>query len=445
MLILGLGSNVGDRLGHLRQTLLALKQLPQLQVKQVSPIYLSDALLPEHAPPDWDKPHLNAALRCETSLKPQALLSELKRIEAQIGGVPKIRHWGPRIIDIDILAWDDLVIKNETLSIPHAHLTERAFQLCPLSDIAPLWVFPEPGAYQGKTASELVEKWGSPFTGDAPLHTRQIYQRIDTPRLVGVLNVTPDSFSDGGTYFSLEQSLIQAKQLIADGAEIIDIGAESTAPNAAFVDAPTEWRRLQPLLEMLKHAKTDFLIPPLISIDTRHASTAEQALAYDIDWINDVTGLEDQMMQKLIAETKVHCVMMHHLTIPASLHCILPRNQDPVKIILEWGKKQLDMLSHLGINPEKIIFDPGIGFGKAKEQSLALIQHAAQFKQLGLPILYGHSRKSFLTSFTAYEAKQRDIETIAVSLYLAKQHIDYLRVHAVEPCARALRVDAYFT
>src|SRR5262245_36462476 len=123
MIILGLGSNLGDRLQHLRQAFFALKQLPGLTIQQVSPVYISDTLVPENAPADWDQPYLNFALRCETNLAPQDLLRELKNIEWSIGRKPEKRHWGPRVIDIDILAYDNLVIQNEILTLPHAGLT----------------------------------------------------------------------------------------------------------------------------------------------------------------------------------------------------------------------------------------------------------------------------------------------------------------------------------
>ena len=202
MLIIGLGSNSGDRLAHLPNALGLIKSLAEVEIKQLSPVYLSDALLLEQAPAEWDLPFLNVALRCETTLEPFALLKKLQTIEKKLGRQSTSPPWSPRIIDIDLLAWGDTIINHEALTIPHAHLLNRPFALWPLADVAPFWCLPG----QSKTAAQLVEKWGSRFTGHAPLHTKQIYQRIDTPQLVGIVNITPDSFSDGGKFLDAEKA-----------------------------------------------------------------------------------------------------------------------------------------------------------------------------------------------------------------------------------------------
>ncbi len=440
MVILGLGSNVGDRLAHLRQALALLKKIPDLNVQHISPIYISNALLPDNAPAEWDMPYLNLALRCETTLQPLALLKQLKNIEWSIGRKPEVRHWGPRIIDIDILAWGDLVIQTEELTVPHESLQSRPFALWPLADVAPLWVFPLAGENAGKTAAQMAEQWGSRFSGTAPCQTKQIYQRIDTPQLIGIVNVTPDSFSDGGHFLHPEKALDHISSLIQAGAEIIDIGAESTAPSAKPLDAETEWARLEPLLALIKQEKEQFFIKPKISVDTRHHQVAMKALTYDIDWINDVSGLDDPGMREVIAQSNVHCVVMHHLTIPAKRDYVLPRNQDPLKLVYAWGETRLNELEKQGISREKIIFDPGIGFGKMAEQSFILLQQAHEFKKLGVRLLVGHSRKTFLSLFSGMPFVERDVETMVMALFLAKQSVDYLRVHNVEMCARGFRV-----
>lgn len=441
MIILGLGSNIGDRLANLRLALEEIKKISGTTVQRVSPTYVSDALLPENAPPEWDIPHLNLALLCESTLEPLELRSHIKNIERHIAKGEKSARWSPRIIDIDILAWDNACIKNDLLTVPHLNLLERPFALWPLADVAPFWTFPLEGPEFGKTSAEIVEKWGSRFDGNAPLHARQIYQRIDTPRLVGVVNVTPDSFSDGGKWLDSTKAVEHALHLIASGAEILDIGAESTAPKSQLISADTEWQRLQPVLAAVKTAQHQFMIKPKISIDTRHSKTAENALThFDIDWINDVTGLKDPAMQHIIADSKVDCVVMHHLSLPVSREHVLPRNQDAVKLVYEWGEKHLDQLEKVGIERKKIIFDPGIGFSKVPEHSLELIKHADVFKKLNTRVLIGHSRKTFLSLFTPQPFAERDIETLTMSLALTKQHVDYLRVHNIEMTARALRV-----
>ena len=131
---------------------------------------------------------------------------------------------------------------------------------------------------------------------------------------------------------------------------------------------------------------------------------------------------------------------MHHICIPEKRNCVLARTQDPVAYVYEWGARQLDSLEQAGIAREKIIFDPGIGFGKFAEHSLSLIQNIDRFSALGTRLLVGHSRKSFLSLFTGYDFPERDIETLAMTLYLDKRNVDYLRIHNVEMCARGLRV-----
>lgn len=440
MVILGLGSNVGDRLANLRLALQAIEKIPGMEVKQVSPIYLSDALLPDNAPPDWDVPYLNLALRCETLLAPLDLLNLLKNIEWTIGRKPEVRHWGPRVLDIDILAFDDVIIKSDVLTIPHESLQERPFALWPLADVAPFWLFPLQGPNQGKSAAQIVEKWGSRFTGKAPHHTRQIYQRIDVSRLVGIINVTPDSFSDGGQFLTPHDALQQALRLVASGADVIDIGAESTAPTASAIDAKTEWARLQPVLTVIKESIDDFIVVPKISIDTRHPDVAAKALALGVDWINDVSGMDDTAMREIVAQSKADCVVMHHLSLPERRDDVLPRDQDPISHVYAWAEKRLHELEQQGIKRERIIFDPGIGFGKMAEQSLFLLKNVAIFQQLGVRLLIGPSRKTFLSLLSGLPFAERDTETLAIALHLARQHVDYLRVHNVEMCARGLRV-----
>lgn len=438
MVILGLGSNIGDRLEHLRQAFKLLKTLAQLKIEQISPIYISDALLPENADASWNTPYLNLAIRCQTNLTPHELLEKIKVIEKQLGRNSSI-DWSPRIIDIDILAWNNLIKYDDKLHIPHEHLHERPFALLPFTDVAPFWIYPLPGPHQGKTAVELAAQWDSK---NLPFHTKQIAQRIDTPALIGIVNITPDSFSDGGKYLDPKAATQQSMQLVKAGAEIIDLGAESTGPHAKSLDPIAEWQRLEPVLSTLVQKKPHMLIAPKISIDTRHAYVAEKALALGADWINDVTGLDSSEMRAIVTHEACDIVFMHHLGVPVSSSKLIPLNKDPVTHVYQWAKKRIH---ELDIAPERLIFDIGIGYGKTAEQSLALIKNIHLFKALGVRLLVGHSRKSFLSYFTHKPAKERDIETIAISSYLAHQEINYLRVHDINKNARALKVQFALT
>lgn len=442
MVILGLGSNIGNRLENLRHAIAEIRKISAIEVTAISPIYVSDALLPDNAPSDWDQPYLNTAVACQTTLTPFELLAILKNIELTIGRKPDRRHWGPRIIDIDILVFNNEVIDKEELTIPHASLLERPFSLWPLADLAPNWVYPLEGPYQGLTAEELVENFGSRFTGKAPLHTWQLYQRIDGPKLIGILNITPDSFSDGGFYDEdIEKAINHALLLVENGAEIIDVGAESTAPNRTPIDPTIEWQRLEPILNALKNSKDNFILPPVISVDTYHPETVERVLNFGIDWLNDVTGFTDPKVRKLAQSANVACVFMHHVTIPASKFHTLPKNSNVVETVLDWGKNQSRQLLEEGFAKERLIFDPGIGFGKSPQQSLSLIKNAYRFKELELPVLIGHSRKSFYSLFTANPPQDRDVATAVTSCVLNNQSIDYLRIHNVEATACALKLD----
>ncbi len=440
MIILGLGSNVGDRLQNLRNAYQRLQQLSDLTIQQVSPVYTSDALLPENAPQNWNMPYFNLALRCETTLEPLALLDQIKNIEWTLGRKPEIRHWGPRVIDIDILAWDENIIHNERLNIPHANLQERPFALWPLADVAPLWKFPLQGKNHGKTAAQMVEPWRSRFTGEAPFHTRQILQRIDTSQFVGIINVTPDSYSDGGLYLQADAAVKQMLHLVASGAEIIDIGAESTSPQAKAITPHEEWLRLEPVLSAVQSAKHSGLLIPKICVDTRHASVAKNAIAMGVDWLNDVSGLDDADMREIVRAAKTDCVIMHHLQLPEDRNHVLPRDQDPVKFVYAWAEKRIAELEKDGIARERLIFDPGIGFGKMAEQSLLIIKNISVFHELGVRLFVGHSRKTFMSLFTALPFVERDAETMAMTIFLAQQKVDYIRVHNVEICARGMKV-----
>jgi 2-amino-4-hydroxy-6-hydroxymethyldihydropteridine diphosphokinase/dihydropteroate synthase len=444
MLILGLGSNVGDRLQNLRDAFQRLKKIAGLRVEQVSPLYISDALLPENAPADWDMPYLNLALRCETQLNPYILLQHCKDIEIALGREPA-KNWEPRPVDIDILAWDDMIQFDEKLHIPHEHLHTRPFALWPLADVAPRWIYPLQNIFQGKTAMEISSQWGSRFSGEAPCRTRQIMQRIDTPQLMGIINVSPDSFSDGPALFDVKAIIEQAYDLVENGAEILDIGAEASGPNATPVDEETEWQRLEAVLTGILAESTKMLITPKISVDTRHAGIAKKALELGVDWINDVSGLSDDAMCEVIANSKCNVVVMHELGIPTNQNKTLPLNENPVTAVYQWAEKILAKIDKAGIARERVILDIGIGFGKNAEQSLELLQCIDVFQKLNTRLLVGHSRKSFLKLFTQYRAVERDVETLPISLYLANLNIDYLRLHNVEMCARGLKVAKAFS
>lgn len=431
MLVLGIGSNVADREMYLRLAVVALRS--HFTVKKTSPIYESDALLPEGAPQAWDTPYLNMAVACETSGSPDDVLQCLKLIEKNIGREAGGR-WGPRVIDIDILAWGDTVCDLPHLKIPHVGLAERPFALWPLADLTPDWTFPVSGLHYGKTARNLCTAWGSRFAKKAPFKTHQINASIDSAQLVAAINITPDSFSDGGEYVDVNKAIARIDQCLAEGATVIDIGAESTRPGATLISAEEEWSRLAPVLAAIKE-RCDI---PVLSIDTRKASVAKKALSYGVKCLNDVGGFDDPAMRELAAHSDVDIVVMHHLGVPANKDEVIALCESPVSVVYTWGLEKIKQLEAAGIDRSRIIFDVGIGFGKNAEQSACLLKNISVFHELGVRLFVGHSRKSFLNLITDLSFAERDLETAVISTHLAKHGVHYIRIHNVGVNQRAL-------
>jgi 2-amino-4-hydroxy-6-hydroxymethyldihydropteridine diphosphokinase / dihydropteroate synthase len=439
MLILSLGTNLGDSLNNIRQALQLLQKSQKIAPLQISPLYSSSALLPAYAPVAWNRPYLNLAVACETDLSPFEVLKFIKQIEQQLGR-EESQRWAPRIIDIDILAWDRLVVDQVSLKIPHIGLLSRPFALWPLLDLWPNWQHPT------VDFSDVLLSWGSRFTGDkAPFDTKQISQRVEGSALMGILNITPDSFSDAGKFISVPNALAQAEKLVREGAEVIDIGAESTRPGGATPVLPeAEWVLLEPVLTALKEHSKQWVFKPKLSIDTRHHIVAERAMQLGIDWINDVSGFVDPNMRALAAGSPVKCVIMHNLGVPAQKNIVLASHPNICEQILDWAKQRFNVLLDAGIAANQLIFDIGIGFGKTPQQSMFLLKNIKQFRRLNCPLLVGHSRKSFLNLVTAKPFSERDFETAIVSYQLAAQGVDYLRVHNVGLNAEAIAMASQF-
>jgi dihydropteroate synthase len=255
-------------------------------------------------------------------------------------------------------------------------------------------------------------------------------------QLVGILNLTPDSFSGDGMQ-ETGAVLRRIDAMMEHGASVIDIGAESTRPGATILAPEEEWRRLEPVALALGKRRESLHF----SVDTRHAEVARRALAAGFDWINDVSGGADPDMLPLAAETGCMLVLMHSLSIPADPARTL-LSPDPMDEVLIWADRSLVQAEMAGIERAHIVLDPGIGFGKAREQSLALIKDIARLKALGAPVMVGHSRKSFLSLFTDKPSGARDPETLAVSWHLAALQVDYLRVHDVKSHRAMLNIQA---
>ena len=244
---------------------------------------------------------------------------------------------------------------------------------------------------------------------------------------MGILNVTPDSFSGDGQLGSA--AVDAAERLVDEGADMLDIGAESTRPNGLALDSDAEWERLNPVLTVL--AGRPWRGRVRLSIDTRHARTAARALALGVDVINDVTGLADAAMLDVLCGQTCDVVAMHALSVPVDPAQTLPADCDVLQEILHWKTAVAAAAVAAGLDPARLVYDPGIGFGKTAGQSLTLMHGAAVLVGSGGRWLFGHSRKSFLKLFTQAEAAQRDDLTLAFSAQLADAGVHIVRVHAV--------------
>lgn len=249
-------------------------------------------------------------------------------------------------------------------------------------------------------------------------------------QLAGIVNITPDSFSDGGDAFAPDAALKHASRLLQDGADILDIGAESTRPGATPLSHEDEWARLSPILPaIIAMAKT---YPAKVSIDTRHPQTAALAISAGADWINDVSGFTNPDMIEAVKKSNCPLVVMHSLSIPANPELTLSTTADIINDIANWFIKTRERLAAQGIDEKRLICDPGIGFGKSPAQSLTLVSCAGQLKdKINAPLYIGHSRKSFAKTFAGEDMGKRDMITCAFSSMLMLCNIDYLRVHDV--------------
>lgn len=254
------------------------------------------------------------------------------------------------------------------------------------------------------------------------------------PLVMGIVNVTPDSFSDGGLRFSPQLAIDQALRLEDQGADILDIGGESTRPYAAIVDTDEEVRRVLPVFEAL-HSRVK--IP--LSIDTSKAAVAQAAVDAGAQIINDVTGLSgDPAMLETAVRSGVGVCAMHMQGNPQTMQDN-PTYKDVTSEILDYLRQRDEALLDAGIPAEKICLDPGIGFGKTHAHNIELIQNIRAFHQLNRPILVGHSRKGFIAKLLDDKSANRDIGTLGISLLLARAGIQILRVHDVAMTKQALK------
>jgi dihydropteroate synthase len=257
---------------------------------------------------------------------------------------------------------------------------------------------------------------------------------MEPAKIMGIVNVTPDSFSDGGEFLDPERAIAHGRELAEEGADILDVGGESTRPGARAVDAGEELLRVQPVVEELAPNGTP------ISIDTSKAVVAEAALDAGATMVNDVTALRaDPDLPAVCAETGCDVVLMHMLGDPRTMQAD-PVYDDVVDDVRSFLAERIEFAVSQGIREERIWVDPGIGFGKTVEHNLELHRRLGEFAELGRPIAFGSSRKSFIGKLTGAEVDQRLGGTIASNVVAYVNGASMLRVHDVAPMRQALTV-----
>jgi dihydropteroate synthase len=256
--------------------------------------------------------------------------------------------------------------------------------------------------------------------------------------LMGVVNVTPDSFSDGGRFLEREAAVAHGLALAREGAALVDVGGESTRPGALPVSGEEELARVVPVVEGLLAAEVE----AAVSVDTSKAVVAARALAAGASFINDVTALRgDPEMASVVAQSEADCCLMHMLGEPRTMQTN-PRYEDVVSEVKAFLEERLSFAVAQGIVEERIVLDPGIGFGKTAEHNLELLRRLDELLELGRPLLVGTSRKSFIGKLTGRPVDQRLGGTIATNLLAFMHGARIFRVHDVAPVLDALSVAA---
>ena len=260
------------------------------------------------------------------------------------------------------------------------------------------------------------------------------FNKRKRPIVMGILNATPDSFSDGGKFRTPKDAVAQAESMIANGVDLIDIGGESTRPGAAPVDLQEELDRVLPVIEALK----DCGLP--LSIDTYKSETMRQALQAGVDCVNDIWALrQDGSVQSVLENNSCGIVLMHMQRDPLTMQ-FNPDYQDVILEVKQFLKERADLLVSKGIGSDRIAIDPGFGFGKNLEHNLSMLKNFANFSSLGLPVLAGISRKSMLGKVTGKDTNERVAASIAAAVMATDRGAKIVRVHDVAETVDALKL-----
>lgn len=450
MAILALGSNLGKRKHYIEASVLALDQHPKIQVVDTSFFYETAPMYYE------DQPRfLNGACRVQTSLTPHELLDVCQSIEKQLGRSKEhVPRNGPRVVDVDIALYDNLIINDgERLIIPHARLHERAFVLRPVCDMVPSFLHP---ILQRTMASLLISTSMADMSRVMPIRN-DMWAWGSKTRVMGILNATPDSFSDGGEHLHVDAAMKNARQMAQAGVDLLDVGGQSTAPGRPEVSTEEEMARVLPLIQALSQDPATRHIP--ISVDTYRAEVAKHALDAGACIVNDVSGgTRDTRMLDLVAERQCPYVLMHMRGDATTMTSLTHYEGGVVHdTVMETTNLVANALSR-GVRRWNLIIDPGIGFAKDKEGNLALLRelpkmvedHAAGIlpgsnvsetnascnaSLIHMPLLLGVSRKRFLGQIIKEEtpnpSHRMQATMAACAAAMSTGCVDIIRVHDV--------------
>lgn len=256
----------------------------------------------------------------------------------------------------------------------------------------------------------------------------------DDIQVMGILNVTPDSFSDGGKYTQIDVALHQVEQMVSNGANIIDVGGESTRPGAADVSESDEISRTIPIIKAIKKR-----FDVAISIDTSKSTVMSEAIEWDVDLINDVRALQNEGCISVVAQSKIPVCLMHMQGLPRTMQTA-PQYENLVADISQFFIQRIKACEAVGINKSRIILDPGFGFGKTVEQNYQLLTQLSQFKSFGLPILSGTSRKSMIGNLLNRHVDERLSGSLTTAILALQQGANIIRVHDVKETMDAIKI-----
>ncbi|MCC9078986.1 dihydropteroate synthase [Litorilinea aerophila] len=433
---IAMGSNLGPRAAHLHAALQAMASFAVVEdtsfLYETPPAYVTDQ-------PDF----LNAVCRIRTDLAPAELLAALKSVERRLGRTETVR-FGPRVIDLDILFYDDLCLDEEELTLPHPRLAERDFVLRPLCDLVPDLRHPRLQA----TVQELLQALPPPDMHRVTPVGEQLWRWGEKTYVMGILNATPDSFSGDGLLQDpdpVARAVAQARHFVDAGAHCLDVGGQSTRPQHPVISEEEELARVIPVIQALAGE-----VPVPISVDTFRASVAKAALGAGASLINDVWGtLLDPAMATVAAQANVPLVVMHnrmpnpdptYRPVAAQMEAAY-RYQDVASDVWSDLDAILARARRAGVPRWHLIVDPGIGFGKTVGQQLALIRRLDELTARGYPLLFGPSRKSFIGKVLGDVPPEERLEgTLATCVLAIDRGADILRVHDVQAVARAARM-----